>query len=670
MLKRLSFSTKLVVMGILTSVLMILVGAISYISESKVEKNYRFVTEKTVPKMNLVNELFLQYRDIRISLGTLILPGIAKSAANKALENISAGIEAYEKLESAYVALDFIPGQKELYERNHTAWLEFKGIAKEITELYQVGTPQALQKIYTLSLQDSSEKAAMYKASAEALTVFHKKVLANKVQTAEEQAAVATTAIWIAIVLSVLLGLTVSLTISISTSKELKSIATGLIKNVSEVSGTVSDLTMSANALSSATNTQASSIQETAASMEQIRAMVERNAENSVESALLSEQSKKHAGTGQSSVKDMITAMVDITESNKMIQEEVESGNKRISEIVGIISEIETKTNIINDIVFQTKILSFNASVEAARAGEHGKGFAVVAEEVGNLANMSGNAAKEITTLLARSTQQVNSIVDETTNRVRSLMEQAEAKLKRGGQVVEVCGEVLEKIVANADELAQKVESIASASKEQSSGVVEIGTAIHHLEQSTHINHSETENTAASARHLDTQVEELNHAIFRLQCLLVGGDSSTGTIVNSFVWRDRYALGVPEMDSEHKLLIAKINSLVTGINDGLNADELKVLFADLAKYTQQHFSDEENYMISIGYPKIAEHKVIHQNLLSKVGGFSKKIDNGTLDSTVLVAFLNDWLIKHILGADMRYADFSKTGKSNDITIAV
>ena len=59
--------------------------------------------------------------------------------------------------------------------------------------------------------------------------------------------------------------------------------------------------------------------------------------------------------------------------------------NKEIQEIVKVIAEIGNKTKVINDIVFQTKLLSFNASVEAARAGENGKGFAVVAEEVGKL---------------------------------------------------------------------------------------------------------------------------------------------------------------------------------------------------------------------------------------------------------------------------------------------
>ncbi|MHA0111674.1 methyl-accepting chemotaxis protein, partial [Klebsiella pneumoniae] len=77
-----------------------------------------------------------------------------------------------------------------------------------------------------------------------------------------------------------------------------------------------------------------------------------------------------------------------------------EDANSQLQSISNIIGEISAKTNIINDIVFKTQLLSFNASIEAARAGQHGRGFAVVAEEVGNLAQMSGNAAKEIRALL------------------------------------------------------------------------------------------------------------------------------------------------------------------------------------------------------------------------------------------------------------------------------
>ena len=66
------------------------------------------------------------------------------------------------------------------------------------------------------------------------------------------------------------------------------------------------------------------------------------------------------------------------------------------------------KTQVINDIVFQTQLLSFNASIEAAKAGVHGKGFSVVAEEVGKLAVLSGTAASEISEILKESSKTIS----------------------------------------------------------------------------------------------------------------------------------------------------------------------------------------------------------------------------------------------------------------------
>lgn len=81
-----------------------------------------------------------------------------------------------------------------------------------------------------------------------------------------------------------------------------------------------------------------------------------------------------------------------------------------LEEIISVIGDINQKTKIINEIVFETKLLSFNASIEAARAGQYGKGFAVVAQEIGNLALMSGKASLGISSLLENSTNQVKEL--------------------------------------------------------------------------------------------------------------------------------------------------------------------------------------------------------------------------------------------------------------------
>lgn len=614
--------------------------------------------------MSFVNEMSVNYWRVRTNLHNLGLTGLSKADAEVSIREIDDALKKYEEANTAYRNLGFIEKQKELYTQANLAWVDFKQMTNNFIDLYRSGTSEDHQKLFYNFLHDASEKAEAYLISIEALNAFHKKTNESRTVVAEEHSTQTTQLSWIFIVLTIGFGLTISYVVSNKTSNELKSIINDLVGNTNEVSGTVSDLALASEALSQTAVDQATAIQETSVAIDEIRAMVQRNTGNSFESAKVSAESKEVANLGKTSVEEVIAAVQDITKSNHNIQQEVHSSNQRIADIVKIIQEIESKTKVINEIVFQTKLLSFNASVEAARAGEHGKGFAVVAEEVGNLANMSGSAAKEITALLTQSIAKVNEIVQDTTERVQSLMTEAQEKVNRGCQVAESCGEVLEKIVLNADRLSQMVESISAASKEQSLGVDEIGRAIQQLDSAIQTNTIETQRTATSAYHLSGQVKALNGSSYRLKVLIEGGSNSAGTIVNSFIWKDQYALGVHEMDSEHKILIEKINLLVSGLNQGKKKDVILNLFRDLASYTKKHFADEEAYMNSIHYPELSGHRIVHQNLLSQVGAYESQVADGSFDSGALMSFLNDWLIKHIMGMDMKYARHSRneTGK--------
>ena len=306
----------------------------------------------------------------------------------------------------------------------------------------------------------------------------------------------------------------------------LSDLANSLSETAEEVAAMSSQIASTSVQLNSGVSEQAAALEETSASMEEMSAMVSRNAENASKSQGVATGSQHNAEKGKGVVKDMITSIEQIDESNANIMTQIDESNRQMSEIVRLIADIGNKTKVINEIVFQTKLLSFNASVEAARAGEHGKGFAVVAEEVGNLAQMSGTAASEITQILDRSISRVESIVEETKSKVERLVSIGKDKVSAGTQVARECGEVLDEIVDGAMNVSQMVSEITAGSQEQSRGVIEINKAMIQLNQITNQNTTASQESSAAADRLSKQATTLRASVQKLKSTLDGSSSS------------------------------------------------------------------------------------------------------------------------------------------------
>lgn len=279
--------------------------------------------------------------------------------------------------------------------------------------------------------------------------------------------------------------------------------------------------------VSSSATEQASAIQETVATLNEITAMVNKSVENAKASNEKAHTSHTVANEGKRAVEEMVGAIGEINGSNEQIMSEMTRSNQEIAQIVVVIKEISEKTKVINDIVFQTKLLSFNASVEAARAGEHGKGFAVVAEEVGNLAQMSGNAAQEIEDLLGGSIKKVQSIVDETQGKVEILISDAKNKIESGVTVANRCGTILDDVVDNVDAVTKMMSEISSASEEQAEGINNITTAMNELDENTHSNSNIAHETSNYANDLSNQTKILNSIVENLDREVLGTNGTS-----------------------------------------------------------------------------------------------------------------------------------------------
>ena len=328
-------------------------------------------------------------------------------------------------------------------------------------------------------------------------------VLLAEIQSSEAYAPIWNLILWVVGIglLSAILTSLFGIVVGRKMATPILDVASHLQVNSNEVTSASLALSNSSQKVAELVSEQSSSIEETAATLEEMSAMVKNNVEQAEKSDDLSESVKGFADKGIESMKKLIASMSMITESNEKIQD-----------LVQIIGEIGEKTNIIDEIVFQTKLLSFNASVEAERAGEHGRGFAVVAQEVGNLAQMSGKAALEISMMVKESIKSTEDITKENKERVQT-----------GSNLVSENAAILEEIVKSSEILSNQAKQIVVASREQDKGIEQVNGAISQLEMATQHNATSSEETANASKKLKLQSDTLGGTVQEL-LFYVNGD--------------------------------------------------------------------------------------------------------------------------------------------------
>lgn len=218
--------------------------------------------------------------------------------------------------------------------------------------------------------------------------------------------------------------------------------------------------------------TQAASLEQTAAAVEEISGNITMTSQSAQQADAAAREALAVVLKGAAVVSDAIAAIERIDEHTKQMGE---------------------FTRVIEGFAFQTNLLSINAAVEAARAGEVGRGFAVVANEVRNLAQQSAKASQNIADLIGKS----------------------ETEVKAGVRLARDAGVSLNQIQTAVGGVVENITGIAHATSEQSTGVREVSSALAQLDSVNQANLSMSEQYAAAAAALSSQVEELGRMMDR-----------------------------------------------------------------------------------------------------------------------------------------------------------
>ncbi len=305
-------------------------------------------------------------------------------------------------------------------------------------------------------------------------------------------------------------------------SNALKVVVERLNQITSRIIDQVEDVKSASDSLASSASEQAATVLETVAAVEEMNSTISRNAETSERSKGFSNDCRESAVDGREVMTQMLTAIDQMSESNQKISGQLHNNLGEITEMVSAINQIGEKTKIINDIVFQTKLLSFNAAVEAARAGEHGKGFSVVAQEVGNLAEASGKSAAEISDMLASSSKLVNATSENIKRQIESILDVTKTQLTQSASKVDSMQSVFDVIVEKSSLAAEEMKIIVQASKEQITSISGVSEAMGQFDMVTQRNNEAAQSTSLAANELNSQSQELIMAIDELNLVIRG----------------------------------------------------------------------------------------------------------------------------------------------------
>jgi len=271
-----------------------------------------------------------------------------------------------------------------------------------------------------------------------------------------------------------------------------------LTTNATELVSAATEISSASEQMSKGAQDQTQQVSQVSSAIEEMTATIVQSSKNAGEATDVSKNASETATTGGQIVSDTIQGMqkiVDVVRESADSIAKLSKSADQIGEIIGVI----------DDIADQTNLLALNAAIEAARAGEQGRGFAVVADEVRKLAERTGKATGEITTM-------IKGIQQGTEEAVHS-MEVGIQEVDKGRELADKAGSSLIEIVNMSQRVMDQIQQIATAAEEQSTAAEQISKNVEHISSVTKETATGAEQSATAAEELNRQAEGLKEMV-------------------------------------------------------------------------------------------------------------------------------------------------------------
>ncbi|WP_051321527.1 bacteriohemerythrin [Chrysiogenes arsenatis] len=368
--------------------------------------------------------------------------------------------------------------------------------------------------------------------------------------------------------------------------------------------------------------------------------------------AHLATSTQEHAEGVQTLTINGEKMVMESSASMQKIAMTVEQSAKSVQHLAEQSDKIGSILSIIRDIADQTNLLALNAAIEAARAGEQGRGFAVVADEVRKLAERTGGATGEISSMIEQ-VQKETLVAVAGLNSVTPI-------IQRGVEISHETSDLLLAIRQASRDTLDKMEQLSKLVSDQVHLTEEVVSQVEASNDVTHKAESLIQTTEDIATRAEKSANELEEVV---QCFKIAGSENLRPVAELnaapsatlLEWSPQLAVGVNIIDEQHKELVNLCNAFYAATGSASGKEKIKGILEELVKYTLYHFDTEKQLMGRHNYSDSANHLAQHDKLVAKVVEYKQRFEKGESVGAELSRFLRDWLVQHIMRTDKAFA---------------